>query len=361
MPLMSGKSKKAFEHNLKAEMHAGKPQDQSLAIAYSIQRGGKKRKKHAEGGAISAHDEKRPMPEDHHNDAIDIRENDHQRKNGEDGWTDKPTAKQAQSKGKSQPIKHPRMVPTDAYSTRLYDREGHLQESDKPGLYDAQPEKWMDEEDAKKMGKGPDMAPEHSTSRKPYAKGGEIEPSDEHHPENMYEDSHLSHLSPSHDEGLMYADEHDEMDKDAHGPDVPDMEREHSNGRKPYARGGEVSPDEEQDMEHEDSIAAAIMAKKARERGHEAGMSDSDIDEMVMLYDGGEVALESEHMEETNNEDQMSFEALKKENYNSSDLDMDQPMDSNEHSPEHEKMDDHDEDMISEIRRRMKHKQFKHR
>lgn len=34
MPLESGKSKKAFSHNVRAEMHAGKPQNQAVAIAY---------------------------------------------------------------------------------------------------------------------------------------------------------------------------------------------------------------------------------------------------------------------------------------------------------------------------------------
>lgn len=40
MPLMSGKSKKAFSHNVRAEMNAGKPQKQAVAIAYSKKRGG---------------------------------------------------------------------------------------------------------------------------------------------------------------------------------------------------------------------------------------------------------------------------------------------------------------------------------
>lgn len=35
MPLMKGKSQKAFSHNVSTEMHAGKPQKQAVAIAYS--------------------------------------------------------------------------------------------------------------------------------------------------------------------------------------------------------------------------------------------------------------------------------------------------------------------------------------
>jgi len=45
MPLQKGKSKKAFKHNVEAEIKAGKPQKQAVAIAYSVQRGGKRRKK----------------------------------------------------------------------------------------------------------------------------------------------------------------------------------------------------------------------------------------------------------------------------------------------------------------------------
>jgi len=38
MPLIKSTSKKAFGKNISAEMHAGKPQKQSVAIAYSVKR-----------------------------------------------------------------------------------------------------------------------------------------------------------------------------------------------------------------------------------------------------------------------------------------------------------------------------------
>jgi hypothetical protein len=44
MPLKSGKSKAAFKSNIKAEIAAGKPQKQAVAIAYAVKRKGKKKK-----------------------------------------------------------------------------------------------------------------------------------------------------------------------------------------------------------------------------------------------------------------------------------------------------------------------------
>jgi hypothetical protein len=50
--LKHGKSKKAFEHNVKTEIESGKPQDQALAIAYSMKRRNQMQHK-AEGGMIN--------------------------------------------------------------------------------------------------------------------------------------------------------------------------------------------------------------------------------------------------------------------------------------------------------------------
>jgi len=84
MPLIKGKSKKAFEHNVKAEIKAGKPQNQAVAIAYSEKReaqkmahGGmvdkpksiaeaimRKRKMMAEGGMVDIEENGEEMPND---------------------------------------------------------------------------------------------------------------------------------------------------------------------------------------------------------------------------------------------------------------------------------------------------------
>lgn len=47
MPLIKSSSKKAFSENVRREVHAGKPQKQAVAIAYSVKREAqKKAKKH---------------------------------------------------------------------------------------------------------------------------------------------------------------------------------------------------------------------------------------------------------------------------------------------------------------------------
>lgn len=68
MPLMHGKGQKAFEHNIKAEMHADKPLKQSLAIAYAMKRRSQKRHDHedeyAKGGDVGGGKHfKNPHPE----------------------------------------------------------------------------------------------------------------------------------------------------------------------------------------------------------------------------------------------------------------------------------------------------------
>lgn len=44
MPLIKSSSKKAFQQNVKAEIKAGKPREQAVAIAYSVQRQAKSKK-----------------------------------------------------------------------------------------------------------------------------------------------------------------------------------------------------------------------------------------------------------------------------------------------------------------------------
>jgi hypothetical protein len=50
MPLIKGKSEKAFKQNIKTEIAAGKPQKQAVAIAYDVQRRAQGKK---DGGNVS--------------------------------------------------------------------------------------------------------------------------------------------------------------------------------------------------------------------------------------------------------------------------------------------------------------------
>jgi hypothetical protein len=432
MPLMHSKSKKAFGKNVEAEMKAGKPQPQALAIAYSVKRkAGKKASggmvksgskdmdmarggMMAQGGEVSASNEKRPMPQDMHNDKLMASQNRGDKPAKNDSWTDRSTVAQAQINNgrKVMPIKRPKMVPSDAFSTRLYDEEGRLQESDKPGPYGEQPPEHDNEMGPDRHGDDvPDMQDEHSTKRKPYAKGGEIEAGDgESHnmfkrtmmepmdpPEEMYEREdqrhHMIEDAPSMDEGKMHAMELDEEERMKMGAD-PDMSKPHS-APKSYAEGGMAQyddamdhidhemeynpasgkftksggmtrPEDEYEEDHHDSIAAAIMAKKSRQMKM---MSDSDDDEMAMMAEGGILSHDSIYSdnsdmadmsrnndEDANEEDQLSLNALRKENYDSSYLDKDQPMNSNEHGDDEESDSENKHDMISKIMRSMKSK-----
>lgn len=475
MPLIKSKSKKAFESNLKREMHEGKPLPQSLAIAYSVKRKAKKaaggsvesgskdmnmaeggrigpkhklvksqmndslsrpdyeeaitpgarekkpqykgighmpnyveqrekalkelgdrdnkpvqdgRIKKAEGGAISAKTEKRPMPNDLHDDKLMESHNEAKKALLNSGWTDRPTERQAQANNGRmvKPIKQPRMVPSDAFSTRLRDEEADLEMSAKPGPYGEQPSRHDDEEGPDRQGPdNVDKAKPHS-GPKAYAKGGKIEKSDYNKPmhEAIKHPNALSHdemdledsESPSEDEGSANAHMRDEEGQNRQGPmhkkmpphylasrmyhdDEANEDHDEEMNAASFAEGGHIGESQDNyadDGEH-DSIAAACMAR--RDRLHaEIDSGAHDLDEAAMMAEGGEVDLSINHDEEPNNEDQMSFQALKKENYNSSNLDVEQPEDSNLMGDSEEDESENKHDRISAIRSRMAKRQF---
>lgn len=49
MPLEKSTSKKAFEHNIKAEVKAGKPDKQAVAIAYAEKKAAAMKQRHRKG------------------------------------------------------------------------------------------------------------------------------------------------------------------------------------------------------------------------------------------------------------------------------------------------------------------------
>lgn len=393
MPLMNKKSKKAFDHNVKAEMESGKPQDQALAIAYSVKRkkkasggsvqSGSPTMNYAKGGAVkneSAKSEQRPMPSEKDKDAHQVSRNSGNKPSKHDSWTDNSTIDQAQANNsrKVMPIKHPKMVPQNAYSVRLRDEEDHLQSSASPGPYGAQPPAHDNEMDAKKQGSGPDMASQHDNGKKPYnkaiedqyaqdmaqanmkrssayAQGGPVMEPKDHAIELMErndEGDMQSHLSNSEDEGDADAHSRNEMLPNRQGPAVPDMEREHNNGRRPYAEGGSIH--EEEEMEHAASLAAAIMSKRKKFARGGAILSENSMES----DDSDQADISRNAEEDANMEDKASFDALRKENYSESEglEHMDSPMDSGQHGDEREDNEENinDSDIVAAIRRKSK-------
>lgn len=123
--------------------------------------------------------------------------------------------------------------------------------------------------------------------------------------------------------------------------------------KKKMAEGGSIEremdmqPEEEAEEERESSIVAAIMAKRRKEQEN----SDSDID--MMLAEGGQVDIDENNDEESNQFDELSEAALK-ENYDEDFESMSQPNDSNLIGDEREKDESDKHDMVSQIRRKMK-------
>lgn len=99
MPLIKGKSQKAFSRNMETEMNAGKPKKQSLAIAYSVQRRSKG-KKMALGGAVEGpeHD-KEQLNELQHNDPMHIEAEYGRRESPEEIVRDTMPNRKAYAKG----------------------------------------------------------------------------------------------------------------------------------------------------------------------------------------------------------------------------------------------------------------------
>jgi hypothetical protein len=413
MPLMKSKSPKAFSKNIETEMEHGKPQKQALAIAFSVKR--KAAHKMAKGGSVpykndSAITESRPSTQERDNDSQEVSRNSakHAMRPGDDARTGEDTSYQAK-KGKTFPIKHPGMVPQSQYSVRMRDEEDHLESSASPGPYGKQPPMQDDEMSPNRQGP-PIMDTEapHSTHEKiehhirelkrlGYAFGGEIEKSDkngniqspEHELDGQSESGiqererrdelHLQSLgSPSEDEGAMNARSHNEDRPNRQGLDKPDKEAPHYMKSRMYHDDEHMEhaddtvhmspmdndmddqPNEEEEMEHGASVAAAIMAKRKKyARGGEIlkdSKSPNSDAAMETHEDADQADLSRNADEDQNLEDKASFDALRKENYSESEglRHMDSPMDSNEHEPMHEEEDINDRDVVSAIRRKMK-------
>lgn len=342
-----------------------------FAVAVAVKR--KNKKKMAEGGTVKEHEgppsakgEARPMP---------MRMDDSGKAPKQDSWTDQPTVAQAQRPSKV-PLSRPKMVGSDAFSVRDRDaadaEDMRKMSSEAPASPKMQPPKHMDE-----MGpdrKGPSVP---ALKMKMMAEGGMLPKGSEatqvEHPAGLESDNdQMRPKSQEYMDGYMAG-------RYAQGGEIHDTEEDYSD--KPdkgwgaivfKAEGGAVDPmddssdidlDEMEDERHS-SIAAAIMAKKDRMKGG----SDSNEDHMEMMADGGilshgsmdsddsdQADLSRNADEDANEEDQASFNALRKENYSESEglAQLDSPMDSNEMGDESEDESENKHDMVGAIRRKM--------
>lgn len=331
MPLIKSKSKKAFSKNVESEMESGKPQPQALAIAFSVKRKAGK-KKMAQGGAVneSASSEHRPSPEETDKDSSMVSRNSSQHPPKNDSVTSTPERKQA-GMGKIFPLKHPKMVPSTGFSSKLRDQEDHLQSS-------------ADVND------GPQVEPPEAYDEEgPNRQGPKV------HPLKMMADG-----------GTVDANKGKEMSKGAmQGGSLADMW--HGITHPKYADGGEITErsqeldsqepihethpiSDEEAIMHHSSMIAAIMAKR---RAKMAAGGEIHSHDSIYSDDSSQVDISRNADEDANEEDQSSFNALRKENYNESEglAQLDSPLDSNQDGREisHDK-----HDMLAEIRAKMK-------
>lgn len=238
MPLLKGK--KNIGRNIEVEQEAGKSPKQSLAIALSVSR--RNKKKMAKGGEITADTEKRPMPDDEHDDAKDIARTLPSKKVS--GWLD----------NKKEAGNNPSVEDTEVDDSFVSDRRTSIDQASTP--------------EEMRMKKGPSTDPKHVNA---------------------------DHLK--------------------------------------MAEGGEVE-------EHYSSIADAILAKSRRSK----------------MADGGQVDLSLNATEGENLEDDLSWDALRKENYSESEglEELSSPSDSGQHGDSLEDEDEHGESLVDSIRRKKK-------
>jgi len=331
----------------------------SLAMAMSIAKKNK-RSKMAKGGEVneSAKSEHRPMPDERDQDAKMVERNSSMKAPKDDNVSSDVTVRQAQKPSVTK-LKHPSMVPSNAFSTRLRSEEDDLQSSAKPGPYGEQPPKHDDEEGADRQ--GPSVP---ALKMKMMARGGDIPGKPKTEETVVIPDSGHGKIILVGQNRDKYAKGGDIEGKPKSENTVVIPDKGHGKiilvgqNREQYAQGGEIDEDDsmlqpqpEADEEHHASVAAAIMAK--RRKMAEGG--DIKSHDSIYSDDSDQVDLSRNADEDANEEDQLSFNALRKENYSESEglEQLDQPEDSNEIDDPREDRESDKHDMVSAIRRKM--------
>lgn len=304
MPLMQGRSKKAISKNIETEMHEGKPQKQSIAIAFSIARKNKK-KKMAYGGKAEATGEPAfpPSPKKEGPPESEFMSN-----HATDGGT--PPRKEDDKRPPSSEFMADHFAKGGTVKYYMDGEEVSPEEAEHPEGH--QRAEHVSEEDIKRdLKAGKPTNPNEDPANLAY--GGAAE-----------DDGEPAMPVKKADDKRFPEDEYMSTDKWSKGSAAarkPDDKRPPKDEYMAdhFAEGGEAEG-------HYESVSDAIMAKKRKK-----------------YADGGMVDLDENAREEPNNEDDMSFEALKKENYSEeAGLEhMGSPEDSNEHGHDLPDEDEH--------------------
>ena len=321
MPLIQSKSKKAFNKNVGTEMNAGKPQKQSLAIAFSVQRKNK-RKKMAQGGGLE----------------------------DETPHTGKDEAEMLRMKA----------------DKKAYAKGGSVQED---GMDESKPH----------SGKGATDAFRKAADRKAFAKGGSLEDMEESEEKDLMKSASPGPYGAEPKKGYDKKQSHIQSDglDEEHphtGETEADMYRRHAE-EMAYFEGGKVEDfdgDEESEDEHPENMVEAIMRKKKKAFSEDEGNEDLDMShehdeddsmaariakKMASKKKYAKGGMVTEHADEGPATDQSyNIKAKKYWQEEGSSSYKGQPKDSNEHGDEEEDESEnmHDSDIVSRIRNLIK-------
>lgn len=398
MPLIKSTKKEAVGKNIEKEMEAGKPHKQSIAIALSVQRQAKKKKKMADGGFVQ-----------------DVKADDKsgQEYAAKDGMGKKNAEGQVKAPSGARPKRPSGPIPTAQIKPMNINQGQIVAKFNKDGEYN---DNWRIK-DQEENDEGKDNA-----KGQHFADGGEVQDEDENK-------KRKSQLDFSDEEGMTIeekADKDEDADNMADGGMVFEHEREMANKRGKLNADSDGGPSgrpiadmdgseehqaddylnemDDHDGEHNDlSIADVIMQKMADggiiepnnvEKGmkaireafepkpkpeaspapvnkayggeimkelyddedEDAGNIDSLADQIMRkkYADGGMVDLEEESEEQPNYYDELNELAADEPQYDDDQLSA-QPLDSNEDGDEYDSRDESDEhDMVDKIRQRIK-------
>lgn len=315
MPLIKSGSKKAISDNIKTEMHAGKPQKQSIAIAYSVARKNKKKK------------EVNPKLE--------------QSKMSEGGSVDPRSNQDKAFKSIRDAFNGP--TPSPSPSPKKMAAGGYLDSAQDEGMPTGNNAITPEEMDMIHRHRAikANLSGRNAENFQNQGRASADNADSEEEMDMMAEGGMAGTGKPV---GEDFVHEHEADADNARTEEEMSMRSRN----KAIADGGSIDETEnrrgqrEIDLEHDreqlahgGSIADNIMAKKRAK----------------MYADGGQVDLEENAEEGKNLEDDLSFDALRKELYDVDSSIHGQPMDSNEHG---DAIDSDEHDMIDKIRSRMK-------